>query len=427
MFKKWLGVLVMISLLLSLSGVALADKTKVTVLYPTSRAGEMEKFEPVFEKENPNIDLIVQLCPPAEVFASTMLRAAAGTLPDVFWVLSDYRLDNLVNGGVLAQLDELVEKVGLDLSKYPKAYFDASRRDGKLWQFPRSPNRYPSLHYNQEILDASGLVYPTHEMAWEDFKTLCKKLVEKDAKGQITRYGVLNKYPPLGWVFLSGGRVVDDPLKPTKVRFNEDVFKNALLEYLEMNESGATMPLPICEALGGSNPKIFGEESTAMTMTDLGYCGGFATIPFEWGAVEPPHPEGADYGYHVGVYGWAVNARSENLQAAFSWVQWVILSESALQIKEQRAGCNHNQIPYAPELQEAYAKIAATRKPSGWEHIWEMDKRTVLDPAFTGAEEFTPIYWAGVWNVLYGRAPIESLDDVAEELQEFLDELNSRK
>ena len=426
MFRRWTEVLVMVSLLLGLSGIALAEKATVTVLYPTSRAAEMEMLEPAFEKENPNIDLVVELCPPAEVFSSTMLRAAAKTLPDAFWVVSDYRLDNLISGRVLAQMDELVEKAGLDISKYPKAYFDVSRRDEKLWQFPRSPNRYPSLHYNMEILDASGVAYPIHQMTWKEFKNLCEKLVEKDGKGQVTRYGVLNKYVSNGWVFLNGGRIVDDPLNPTKVRFNEDIFKDALAEYLNLNESGTTMPLPICKALGGSNPKIFGEKNAAMTMTDLGYCGGFADLPFEWGAVEPPHPEGADYGYSVATYGWAISAKSKDPQAAFSWIQWVVLSESALRIKEERAGCNHNLVPYAPELREAYMKIAATRKPDGWEHVWDMDKRAVNPLSFAGAEEVAPVYWAGVWDVLYGRVPVDSLDKVAEEVQELLDEINSK-
>lgn len=427
MFKKCVGVLVMIGLLLSLSGVALAEKTEVTVRYPTSRAAEMEILEPAFEKAYPNIDLVVRLCPPADVFSRQIIDAAARTLEDVFWTLSDYRLDELSSGGALYPLDELVEAAGLDLSKYPEIYFKVSRRDGILWQFPRPPNRKESLHYNIEIFDELGLAYPTHDMTWEDFKSLCEKLVVKDDKGRITRYGVLNKYTPYGWVFLSGGRFVDNPLSPTKVRFNEDVFRDALAEYLEMNESGATMPLEIMKAVGGYALPVFGERHVAMIMTDLGYCGGFANIDFEWGAVEPPHPEGADYGYYVSVYGWAVNAKAKDPQAAFSWIEWMILSEEALEIKEQRAGCNHNQIPYAPELKEAYAKIAATRKPAGWEHIWEMDKRGVNDICFAGAQDFTPIIWAGIWDILYGRASVDSLDALAEEAQEILDEINSRK
>lgn len=427
MRRKCVVVLVMISLLLGLSGVALANKAKVTVLFPTTRQVEAGKLELAFEAEYPNIDLVVEICPNAELFASLMLRAAAGTLADTFWTVSDYRLDELRDGGALYPLDELVEVAGLDVSKYPKTYFDASRRDGKLWCFPYQVNRKESLHYDIEVFDELGLAYPTHDMSWENFKTLCEKLVEKDAKGQITRYGVLNKYVLYGWIYLSGGRLVDDYLNPTKIRFNEDVFKNALAEYLEMNESGATMPLSIMKALGGYAMPVFGGRHLGMIMTDLGYCGGFAKLDFEWGAVEPPHPEGADYGYFASVYGYAISAKVKNPEAAFSWLKWFVLSEKALQIKEGMTGCNHNLIPYAPELQEAYKKIAATRKPDGWEHIWEMDKRGINNISCAGSQELSPLIWAGIWDVLYGRAPIDSLDDVAIEAQEILDEINSRK
>jgi len=424
MFKKCIIGMLVMGLIFSLGIVSFAGKIKLEV-YDRLEVCSVEtakKLEQAFEKEFPDIDVSIESFVSAKYQDQILLLSASGQLSaDVILSNTDYRLNVFVDSGIIMPLDELVEKSGIDTSKYPQVLFQSCTRNGQLYGFPQRPMPRGTVNYNQDLFDELGIPYITRETTWEEFKEYLKKLTLKDKNGNVIRYGCLNKYPQLDLMYLFGGRIVDDYMNPTKVVFGEDYVK-ILGEFLDMAKEGLMMPLSIYSALGGSKPKIFAERKVATIITHLGYRGGFATAPFRWDAELIPAPEGDFGGAHVDLVGWSINTKSKNPEAAFKWIEWYMFSLNAQMILESQNEVNTNLIPYAPELQESFAKIADQRKPSNWSCLFEAQEKGVFLPVFENSTDFYSKFWESTWNVLYNREPIESLMDAEKECQRLLDE-----
>ena len=382
----------------------------------------VEKLEVAFEKEFPDIDITIETLVAAKYQDQIILDAAARKLDvDVFYSVFDFRLNVFVDGGIVMPLDELVEKSGIDISKYPKNLFQAGTRNGKLYGFPQRAVPRGTINYNQDLFDELGIPYITRETTWEEFKGYLEKLTLKDEDGNVIRYGCLDKYPQLDLMYLFGGRIVDDSMNPTKVVFGEDYVK-VLGEFLEMAEEGLMMPLSVYNALGGSKPKIFAEGKAATIITHLGYRGGFISAPFRWNSELIPAPEGNFGGAHNDQTGWSINTNSKNPEVAFKWILWSMFDPIAQNIYDSQWEINTNRIPYAPEALEAFATIADQREPSNWRCMLEAQEKTVLFPVFEDSTDFMTKFWAATWDILYDRAPLESILDAEKECQRLLDE-----
>jgi len=424
MFKKCVVGMLVIGLIFSLGIASFAEKTKLLVYERLDGCLEdtTEKLEIAFEEEFPDIDITIETFVPKTYQNEILLLAASGKLDaDVIYSVSDFRLNVFVNGGIIIPLDELLEKSGIDISKYPQRLFQAGTRNGKLYGFPQRPQPRGTVNYNQDLFDELGIPYITRETTWEEFKGYLRKLTLKDEDGTVIRYGCLDKYPQLDLLYLFGGRMVDDPFNPTEVVFGEDLVK-VFGEFLEMAEEGLMMPLPVYKALGGSKPKIFAEEKVATIITHLGYRGGFATASFRWDAELIPAPNGVFGGAHTDLMGWSINAKSKNPEVAFKWIKWSTFSPIAQNIYDSQWEVNSNKMSYVTELNETFAEIADQRQPAGWRCVYEAQKNVVVFPIFEGSGDFMNKYWEATWGVLYDGNSLETLLEAEKEMQRLLDE-----
>ena len=412
--------LVVVLMVVFMAGVSLA-KERIEVLSPTAwiSPGTIAAYERDFEKENPDIDIVVEQLPVGSYMEKLVLRGKLGSdFPDTFMIVPDARLNTFINGGLIVPIvrpdnDSIV--------------FDIFSRSGVLWAFPQAPEYRGTVNYNIRLLEEagfSGVINPD----WNEFKDMLEKLTVRNSKGDIIRYGALSKYPNLDLVYAAGGEILDNPLKPTKVLFGSDLSISVLEEFMEMSDSGQMMPLSVYNALGGSKPQIFGEEKVAMVVTNCNYKGVFQELDFDWDIFLVPSPIGGEIrGVHGNVFGWSISSNTDKYDSIMRWIEWIVYSESALNAKEGLLTYSKDEIPYVKEQRERLKKITENRKPNNWNVMFSLEGKMVPNfGVFDGSGDFGRVYWESIWNYLYGREGIESIIKGAEESQFVLDEINGK-
>lgn len=419
----WLVVATLVLLLMSL--IAGAKKQKLTILTPTAWISQetINAWELAFEKEHPDVDIIVETMAVSKYAESVILRGATSDMPDAFFTGVDDRLSVFIEGGIVAPLDDLVKTAGLDLSRYPEILFKATSRNGKLYAFPKPPEFRGVVNYSKDAFREAGISFLTKDTSWTEFKEILAKLTIKDGD-KISRYGALSKYPMLDITYAAGHFVLDDSFEPTKVLFGEETYVDLIREFMQMTKTGQMMPHTVYKALGGSKPQILGENKAAMVLVNCNWKGQFGALPFEWDIELIPSPSGKFSGAYANTLGWAISSGAKDKELAFEWIRWALLSETAMRAEQDLLKFNRDYIPYAPELWEAFMEIANTKKPDNWACLFEVQKYTELSWSFEGSVDFGKIFWTAMWDILYERKPIDIIYDAAREAQKIVDKIN---
>lgn len=140
----------------------------------------LKEIIPLFEKENPGVKVEgVNLA--WDSYQQKILTGIAGNSgPDVF---SFYSVDTApwAAKGILAQLDGKIDRDAF----IPNALANGEW-DGKIYSLPIGMRARP-LYYRKDFFAAAGLSEPPAN--WEQLRDYAKKLVKRDASGNLERVG----------------------------------------------------------------------------------------------------------------------------------------------------------------------------------------------------------------------------------------------
>jgi len=431
--KKGIMFMVMASLVIGLLGSAWARELSVWSVSAWINDETMEAYIEAFEKAHPDVKVSWRGLP-VKTNMETLQMAGALALknpkkhkfPDVFLTGPDMRMRTFIAAELIIGLNELFAKAAIDPSLYPGTVFGVVEVEGVYYGLPLAPEVRGVVNINKDVFADAGVPLPDNETSWDELVEMQRKLVVRNAKGEVTRYGSLSKYPVLDLVYAAGAPILDNPLKPTKVLFGEDAFVDVIREFLELADEGVMMPLRVYKALGGSKPKIFGEEKVATMITNCNYKGQFEDMPFDWDVIVLPSPTGGQAKrVHGSSFCWSIYTNTKDRDLAFEWARWVVFSVEALEAKESLRKFNKDEVPYVREVRERLLEIAAGRKPDNWSCLVDLYSR--MEPyigSFQGSDKFSKLFWEASWDVLYERAPIEKLREFALKAQKVIDALN---
>ncbi|SFZ85417.1 multiple sugar transport system substrate-binding protein [Devosia enhydra] len=179
---------------MALATTAIAQETTIrmwTFLNPAGTAPRevaLAKIITQYEAANPGTKILVEPQVWDQMTPKFLAAHATGNAPDVIWVVTDF-LGDAIASGSLADLNELfindwpAERVADNAG----AYWDLTSVDGKQHAIFVSRN-YISLMYRKDLLDAAG-IDPNGFATWQEFRDAAEQLTEKDAAGNVTRYG----------------------------------------------------------------------------------------------------------------------------------------------------------------------------------------------------------------------------------------------
>jgi multiple sugar transport system substrate-binding protein len=317
MTKKWLAYAVAA---LGLVSPALAQST-ITFGY-WGDPPELPPFEEIVSKyqaAHPDVKIEIQHAPWSGYFTRLDAQLAAGAGPDVFFITN---VPSYASRGALAPLDDLIKQSSFPIDQYVPSSLLTHSFEGKLYSIPRD-SAPSALYYNSDAFDAAGVAYPNADWKWADLRDAAIKLTTNEG-GRITRYGLaLESNDWATWVQQNGGKVFDDPLKPTTFLLAEPAAVEAI-QYIGdlINKDKVTPNFLEAEQAGGT-AQLFSSGQAAMVITNPSRLGTFADVPFKWAVANLPGGPTGIHSNRTGGAGFAINANSKNPEAAWEFLQYL--------------------------------------------------------------------------------------------------------
>lgn len=213
-----------------------SGKLEVAFWGGADRAKLYQSAVDVYTKRNPEVQATVQFADNAPYFERLTTAAAAGNLPDVFWMV-DTNIGRYAEAGALMDLKKYIggsiKKDGIG-----DAGVEAGSNSKGVFGLPTHYNSQAILTDN-DVLAAKGVPF-AEVKTWEDLAAAAKELTDSSAGF----YGLLD--PTMGtshrgleaWVRQSGGELFTDEGKPG---FDESLLGDWLDYWAKMRNAG-TVP-----------------------------------------------------------------------------------------------------------------------------------------------------------------------------------------
>ena len=307
--------------------------------------GDLKEIEIVngliakFNQENPGIQIENQrVAAGGPQYDEKLTTLFAGKQePDVFLV-SSYYADKYAQYHSVADLSELSQKSAvLGINDYYPEIIKEFTHDGKLYVIPRDIAPVACLYYNKDAFKEAGLKFPDASLSWpQDFAKISQKLVKKDAKGGVARWGYVDDWDLSDmFIYSAGGSYVDDPAHTTRVMLDSPgsiagiQFRADLMNVYKSMPSGSSMTQ--AGAIGTAD--MFKQGKVAMFYSGSWQIPNFRDIKdFEWDIALPPmNATTHKRAYSGGGSGYAISARAtgKRLESAWKLVEFLTKPESS--------------------------------------------------------------------------------------------------
>ncbi len=321
MKKICIVILILFVMLPSLfaGGEAEGDSTKLIMgSWRTDDVEQMNRILAEFNKQYPNITVEFQPTNPPDYNATLRLQLESGTGPDIMYARSFATGVDLFESGHFADLS--------DLDVIYSNYDDGARApwstaSGTPFALPFVAVSH-GIYYNQDIFAELGISEPK---SWQDFLAISRQIA--DAGYIPVANGLADEWDIAEVVFMSlapnyiGGREGRLAYENGDRPFNDS---NMVAAFTAMQSLAPYLPEG-AEAIGYNDSNaLFATGKAAMYFDGSWSIGTFKDVDFSWGIMAVPAPAGQD-GYvtfHVDA-GMAINAATENMEAARTFLSWL--------------------------------------------------------------------------------------------------------
>jgi len=276
-----------------------------------------------FMKEHPEIKIETWDAPWDDYFTKIQTLWASGdpkAVPDVafLWWTPKYASE-----GVLENLDSYIQKSGTDLNDYWPGLLESHMYNGSVYGLARDIEAN-ILYYNKDLLDKAGVKYPDENWTWDNLMAAAEKLTVKDASGAVKQYALAmennNKYDK--WVNQSGGAILDDLRNPSKCMLADPKSVAGVAFFADMLNKGYAMrDADLNQANGDAG--AFQSGQAAMIIQNTSRVSGFNKANMNYDVAVVPIPAGGKRWNPAGGAGWVMSAKSDNKDAAWTFIQWL--------------------------------------------------------------------------------------------------------
>lgn len=351
-----------------------------------------------FEKRYPTIKVNLDIIQNYESVYGNYL--AAGTAHDVFlvpdgsfaaWAPSGkmMNLTPYINASELLNLNDNDIYTSC-LSRYQYNSTTGLAGSGDQLSLPKDVGP-EVMYYNKDWFDAKGVSYPPADriMTMDEATTMWKALTKKDAKGNITGYGVAGLGIE-GLVWSGGG----DFLNSTRTAFPTDEATVAGLKqgYQYMKDAYLNYKvMPPAEFKGLlDDSTLFTQQKVATVCAGRWQVASFRTLSFNWDvAYIPAFTTAPTHNMWSGSVGYSVYSKTTHPEAAWKLVEYIsskegqeVLSSTGFQIpvyeslatdKDFRAG----EIAKGPANYDVFVQSAKNQLPGLWMYrpnqLWKVN------------------------------------------------------
>jgi sn-glycerol 3-phosphate transport system substrate-binding protein len=354
------------ALLLLGAGPALAV-TELNMYYPIAVGGPIPRLIDGmiadFEKAHPDIKVTAVYAGNYDDTRVKALAALKAGQPVRLSVLFSIDVFELLDQDAIVPFDDLVgpaDKTWLD-SFYP-ALMENSRVQAKTWGIPFQRSTIV-LYWNKNAFKEAGLDPNKPPASWAEMAEMSKRLVRKDASGNVARYGVM--IPSTGypyWMLQALARQNGEVLMNqdgNRTFFDRPAVVEALEFWRDLGGKHATMPKGLVE--WGTLRQTFLEGKTAMMWYSTGHLTAVRKdAKFDFGVAMLP--AGKQRGSPTGGGNFYIfkRASSAEQKAAVMFIKWMTSPERAAQwsIETGYVGVTHAAYE-APAFKKYIAEFPA--------------------------------------------------------------------
>ncbi|GIO37656.1 sugar ABC transporter substrate-binding protein [Paenibacillus antibioticophila] len=201
---------------------------KVTLSFWTLFSGgdgdNMQAMIDAFNKEHPNIQVKNTKLEWGEYYTKLITAVGNGNGPDI-GISHTSRLPDLVDQGVVSELDGIADEAGVDWSTFNQNILDATIMNGTHYAVPIDTHPF-IMYYNKKLLNEAGLLdeqgKPVMEQSADGFVAFLTTLKEKLPQ-KVTPFALSNANDDpfrLWWALysqLGGNDVVSDDLAAAQI------------------------------------------------------------------------------------------------------------------------------------------------------------------------------------------------------------------
>src|SRR5437763_3195714 len=308
-----------------------AAAVDLTMYYPVAVGGPVTKIiddlVSRFEKENADIKVTAVY---AGNYTDTMTKAMTamkGGQPPQLSMLLSTDVFTLIDENAIVPVDGLADKAWFK-DFYP-AFMANGQVDGKTWSIPFQRSTIV-LYWNKDAFKEAGLDPEKAPASWEEMRAIAKKLVKKDASGNVSRWGV--EIPTTGYAYWmlqalaieNGQKLMNDAGNEVYLTAPKTV---AALDYwVDLSRKDTVMPTGTVD--WATLRTDFLEGKTAMmwhTTGNLTAVKDNAKFPFGVAML----PASKQRGSPTGGGNWYIFKKSTPAErkAAFEFVRWITSPE----------------------------------------------------------------------------------------------------
>ena len=267
-----------------------------------------------------------------ETTTKALTAAQAGSPPQVAVLLS-IDIFTLIEEDVVIPFTEITDKAEDKawMDGFMEGFMTDARYNGEVYGIPFQRST-PVYYYNKDAFRDAGLDPEDPPKSWTDMIAVGKKLVKKDANGNVTQWGTRIPTLGLGGAWLFGGLVVsmDDYLSTdtgTEARFDTPATEASLQFLLDLAAEGVMAPGGIT---WGDTPKAFVEGQTASMWTSTGNLAFVnSNAEFDWGVAFLPGGKGPGAPIGGGNFYIFKDTTDEERAAALDFVKFMTSPENA--------------------------------------------------------------------------------------------------
>ncbi|MEV0831254.1 ABC transporter substrate-binding protein [Nonomuraea rubra] len=384
---------------------------KVTLRYFTFSAApdhvkDLDTIEKAFEKENPNVDVVVETAPFDQYFTKLQTSIAGGTAPDTF----ELNYENFVTCASAGSLLDLGTVAGdVDTSVYAQESLNAFKRDGKQYALPASFSTVV-LFYNKDLFDKAGVPVPTADWTWADEQAAAEKLTDK-------KKGVYGDFQPVQFFEFyktlkqAGGEFLSADGKKSAFNSPQGVKAATWL----VSKVGKTMPTEA--EVGGTadyDTNLFKSGKLAMWHNGIWQFAGLKDVPFEWDVVvEPGDAAKASAVFHNAV---AASSTTKHGKEAWAWARFLSASGTAATTRIQSSW----ELPPVSD-QQVLSGYLKDPKPANRQAVFDSLQAIALPPVIKRQQEMQDAVTKELSEAAAGRKSVEdALEAAATEVDALL-------
>ncbi|MEG2869877.1 MAG: sugar ABC transporter substrate-binding protein, partial [Terrisporobacter sp.] len=334
MKKVFLSTTLVMSMMMLTACSSTGDNEKVSLRYSTwdnTHTKAIETLIESYEKENPNVDIQLEVISNGDYWTKMETAAAGGSAPDIFWV-DARRFGTYAKEGMLVGMDDYIEENKIDMNQYLESITSIYNFDGKQYAMPSFWDDTVLL-INTKMMEEYGIEKPKKDWNWEEMlawlegaKTKLPKDIYPFASNtaEYTQLGIFNG------IALAGGQVINED--KTKALIDSPESVEGYKAYLDLVKSDLHSPFDVTLETGAGT--LFKSEKalvyqagsySLLTYSDkeqAQVAGNFEIYPI------PEIKEGVKTKSVIHGVGNVISSNSKHPDEAFDFINYMSSEES---------------------------------------------------------------------------------------------------